>query len=71
MKDVQVVLYACLDKRLKLTILVADILASYGALLSRTFCKDMGREIKMDWSEAYIPMGKKRIKIELDQRTNT
>lgn len=63
-KDVQSVLYACPEKRVKLTILVADIPASYGMLLSRTFCKDMGGEIKMDWSEAYIPMGKKKIKLE-------
>lgn len=48
-KDVQTILYACLEKRLKLTILVVDIPASYGMLLSRTFYKDMGWEIKMDW----------------------
>lgn len=53
-----------LDKRLKLTILVADIPASYGILLSKTFCKDLGGEIKMDWSEAVIPVGKKRVKLE-------
>lgn len=47
-KDVQAVLYACPEKRVRLTILVVDIPASYGMLLSRTFCKDIGREIKMD-----------------------
>lgn len=63
-KDVQAVLYACPEKGVKLTILVADILASYGMLLSRTFCKEMGGEIKMDWSEAYIPVGKRKVKLE-------
>ena len=63
-KDVQAVLYAFPKKRVKLMILVADILASYGMLLSRTFCKDMGEEIKMDWLEAYILVGKKHIKLE-------
>lgn len=63
-KDVQAILYAYLEKRLKLTILIADIPTNYGMLLNRTFCKDMGGEIKMDWSEVYIPVGKKKIKIE-------
>lgn len=57
-KDVQVVLATCPDKRVRLTILVADSPASYGMLLSRTFCKNLGGEIKMDWSEAIIPLGK-------------
>lgn len=63
-KDMEVVLYACLEKRLKLTILVADIPSSYGMFLSRTFYKDMGGEIKMDWSKAYILVGKKKTKLE-------
>ena len=67
-KDVQVVLHAYPDKRLKLTILIADIPASYGMLLSRTFCKDMGGEIKMDWSEASILVGKKKVKLELEPK---
>ncbi|XP_059066677.1 uncharacterized protein LOC131857908 [Cryptomeria japonica] len=49
-KDAQAVLAACLDKRVKLAILVVDIPTSYGRLLSRTFCRDLGGEIKMDWS---------------------
>ncbi len=63
-KDAQAILYAFPEKRVKLTILVADILPSYGMLLSRTFCKDLGGEIKLDWSEAYIPVGKKWVKLE-------
>ena len=63
-KDVQDVLYAYPEKRLKLTILVADVPASYGMFLNRNFCKDMGGEIKMDWSKAYISIGKKKIKLE-------
>lgn len=57
-------LATCLNKRVKLTILVANIPASYGMLLRRTFCKDLGGEIKMDWSEAIIPLGKQKIKLE-------
>lgn len=49
------------NKRVRLTILVADIPASYGMLLSRTFCKDLGGEIKMDWFEAMILVGKQKI----------
>lgn len=41
--------------------MVVDIPASYGMLLSRTFCKDLGGEIKMDWSEAKIPIGRQKI----------
>lgn len=60
-KDAQVVLASHSDKRIKLTILIADVLASYGMLLSRTFCRDLGGEIKMDWSQATIPIGKERV----------
>lgn len=58
-KHAQAILVAYPDKHLKLTILVADILASNGMLLSRTFYKDLG-DIKMDWSEAMIPVGKRK-----------
>lgn len=47
-KDVHAILSICPNKRFKLTILVADIHASYGMLLRRTFCKEMVGEIKMD-----------------------
>lgn len=53
-KDAKAVLVAYHDKRLKLTILVFEIAASYVILLSQIFCKDMGREIKMDWSKEMI-----------------
>ncbi|XP_059068727.1 uncharacterized protein LOC131859180 [Cryptomeria japonica] len=39
-------------------------LMSYKMLLSRTFCKDLGGEIKMDWYEAIIPLGNQKIKLE-------
>lgn len=60
-KDAQVALVTHPTKRIRLTILVADIPASYGMLLSCTFCKDMGKEIKMDWSQAAITVGKQRV----------
>ena len=47
-KDARVALAAHLEKKLLLTILVADIPASYGLLLSRSFCRDLGGEIKLD-----------------------
>ena len=54
-------------KRLKLTMLVVDIPTLYGMLLSRNFCRDMGGEIKLDWSHAIIPIGDKKIKLELEE----
>ena len=55
-KDAQMVLAQFPQKRVKVTILVADIPASYGMLLSRKFCRDLGGEIQMDWSHAMIPI---------------
>lgn len=67
-KDAQVALAIHPAKRMKLTILVADILAHCGMLLSRSFCKDMGGEIKMDWSHAIILVGTKKIKLEPEEK---
>lgn len=55
-KDAQVSLAAFPKKRIKLTILVADIPTSYGMLLSITFCQDLGGEVKMDWSQVITPI---------------
>ena len=55
---------------MKLTILVADIYASYGMLVSRIFCRDMGDEIKLDWSQYIIPIGNKKIKLEPKEKAN-
>jgi hypothetical protein len=63
-KDAQVSLAAYPFKRLKLTILELDILPSYGMLLSRSLCKEMVGEIKLDWSYATILVGNKREKLE-------
>lgn len=63
-KDAQVVLAAHPQKKLKLNILVADIPASYGMLLSRSFCKDLGGEIQLDWSHALIPLGNKKVRLD-------
>lgn len=51
-------------KRMKLNILVVYIPTSYVMLLSRIFFKDMGGEIKMDWSHAIVLVGNKKIKLE-------
>ena len=67
MKDAQVALVMHPIKRMKLTILVANISASYGMLLSRRFHRDMGGEIKMGWSHAIIPFTNKKIKLELEE----
>lgn len=37
-----------------MTVLVADVLASYGLLLGRNFCRDVGGELNMDMIEARI-----------------
>ena len=50
-KDAQVALASHPKKKLLLTILAADILASYGLLLRNFFCRDLGGEIKLDWSK--------------------
>ena len=47
-KHAQVSLVEFPQKRIKLTILVADIPTFYGVLLSRTFYRDLGGEVKMD-----------------------
>ena len=59
-KDAQVYLPTFPKKRIKLTILVADIPTSYGMLLSQTLCQHLG-EVKMDWSQAIIPIGKEKV----------
>lgn len=53
-KDAQIALVLHPKKRIKLTILVVDIPRRYEILLSSIFCKDLGGEIKMDWSYATI-----------------
>ncbi|KAH9328552.1 hypothetical protein KI387_000660 [Taxus chinensis] len=55
-KDAQFAFVAFPEKRVKMTILVADIPAAYGILLGRGFCKDVGGEINMDWTKAKIPV---------------
>ena len=67
-KDTQTVLETYLDRRLKLTILVEKIPTSNGMLLSRTFCRDMGGEIKMDWSEEIIPVGNKKVRLTSEEK---
>ena len=47
-KDSHVDLVELPKKRLQLTILVTYILANYGMLLSRSFCKELGGELKLD-----------------------
>ena len=67
-KDAQVALASHPEKKLLLTILLADIPASYGLLLSRSFCQDLGGEIKLDWSQAMIPIGNKKVKLEPEEK---
>ena len=63
-KDAQVALATHPTKRMKLTILVANIPASYCMFLSRIFCRDMGGEIKLGWSRSIVPICNKKIKLE-------
>lgn len=67
-KDAQVELTSHLEKKLLLTILVVDILARYGFLLSRIFCQDLGGEIKLDYSQVVIPIGSKKVKLEFEEK---
>ncbi|KAH9330817.1 hypothetical protein KI387_002925, partial [Taxus chinensis] len=55
-KDAQFAFAAFPEKRVKMTVLVADIPAAYGILLGRSFCSEVGGEIHMDWSKAKIPV---------------
>ena len=66
LKDAQVALVAHPEKKLKLNILVADIIASYGMLLSRIFCKNLCGEIKMDMSHSLISIRDKRFNLILN-----
>ena len=68
-KDAQVSLAAYPQKIIKLTILVVDIVTSYCMLLSQTFCQDLGGEVKMDWSQDVIPIGK--VKVTLLPKTKS
>jgi hypothetical protein len=67
-KDAQVALASHPKKILLLTILVVDIPASYSLLLSRSFCRDLGGKIKLDWSQAIIPIGSKKVKLGPDKK---
>lgn len=67
-KDAQVALAFHPEKKLLLTILVVDIPTSYGLLLSRSFCQDLGGEIKLDWSQVVISIGNKKVKLEPEER---
>lgn len=70
-KDAQVALASYPAKRLKLTILMVDIPASYGMLLSKSLYKDMGGKIKLYWSHAIIPIGNKKIKLEPKEKAKS
>lgn len=63
-KDVQVAFEAHLEKRLKLTILITNILLSSSMIINQIFYIYLGGEIHMDWSQAYIPFGRKNIHLE-------
>lgn len=53
-KDAQFYFVAFPDKKIKMTILVADVPASYCILLGRIFCRDVGGELNMDMTEPRI-----------------
>lgn len=61
--------YAMDAKQVILVGQIKDIPISYGLLLSRSFCKDLGKEIKLDWSQAMIPIGNKRVKLEPEEKS--
>ncbi|KAH9310645.1 hypothetical protein KI387_025680, partial [Taxus chinensis] len=55
-KDAQFSFAVFPEKRVKMTILVADIPAAYGILIGKSFCSEVGGEIHMDWSKDRIPI---------------
>ena len=63
-KDAQVALVSHLEKKLLLTILIMNVLTSYVLLISKSFCQDLGGEIKLDFSQAVIPIGSKKVKLK-------
>lgn len=67
-KVAQVSLATYPQKKLKLSILVADISVSHGMLLSQIFCKDLGSEIQLDWSHTLIPPGNKKVRLEPERK---
>lgn len=67
-KDAQVALATHSKKKLLLTILVVYILASYGLLLRRIFCRDLGGKIKLDWFQVVIHIGSKKVKLEPEEK---
>ena len=68
LKDSLVALAARLVKKLKLNILVVDIPSIYGMSLRRSLCKYIDGGIKMDMSHALIPIGDKRVKLNLEPK---
>lgn len=53
-EDAQFAFVSFPKKRVKMTILVVDILTTYGILLGRGFCKYFGGEINTDWTKDKI-----------------
>ncbi|KAH9310005.1 hypothetical protein KI387_037916, partial [Taxus chinensis] len=68
-KDAQLAFDVFPEKRVLATILVADIPPSYGMLLSRNLCKEVGGETHMDWSHALIPVNGKMKKLLPEKQT--
>ncbi|KAH9311630.1 hypothetical protein KI387_026665, partial [Taxus chinensis] len=56
-------------KRVKATILLVDIPPSYGILLSKNFCKEVGEKNQMDLSHAIIPVNGKIKKLLPERHT--
>lgn len=55
-KDAQFTFASLPEKKIKMTVLVDDVLASYGLLLGRNLCRDVGGELNMDMTKARIPV---------------
>ena len=45
-----------------------DILASYKLILSQSFYRDLGGEIKLDSSQVVILIGSKKVKLEPEEK---
>ena len=62
-KNAQFALATHLGKTLKITILVPNILVS-NDMSRKSFCRDLGGKVKLDWSQDTILVGKEIVTLQ-------
>ena len=61
-KNAQFALATHPSKTLKITIFIPNILVS-NDMSRKSFCRDLGRKVKLDWSQDTILVGKKIVRL--------